>query len=351
MEIDTPALCLDLDRFERNVAQMVRFCQQHETAWRPHAKCHRSPAIAQRLVDAGAIGVTCATLSEAEAMAREGIEDILLANHVAGNRKIERLVTLSRECRLICCIDDLEQAQAIAAQMQKAQSQVRVLVELEIGMQRVGAASPNAALELAGQVQALDGLELTGVMAYEGHLLTIADATEKVAAIRAAVGNAIHCRDLMRSAGLPCPIVSCGGTGSYPITTPMAGVTEVQAGGAIFMDMFYREACQITELEHALSVRATVVSRPASDRVVIDAGRKALDTAIHPPKVVSHEGVHVNWLSAEHGILRVDPGANAPQLGEIVEIIPGYADLTNNLYSEFHAFRGEDLEDVFRMEC
>lgn len=345
-DLDTPALCLDLDVMEANIQTMVETCRTHNVAWRPHAKCHKSPDIAQRLVQAGAIGVTCATVREAELMAAAGITDLLIANMVAGRKKIERLVALSATADVIVCVDNLAQVTAISEAMKAAQRSVRVLIEMEIGMQRVGVPAADA-VPLALDIDQLPAIQFAGVMAYEGHLLTIGDPREKETAIRSALETALACKRQITAAGVPCPIFSCGGTGSYPITVAQPGVTEIQSGGAIFMDAFYREACQITELNHALTVIATVVSRPTRARAVIDAGRKALNIEIHRPLVVGKTGVTVDWLSAEHGILKIASDGDDLHIGEQIELIPGYADLTTVLHTCFHGFRGERLEKVF----
>ncbi len=345
-QLDTPALCLDLDLMESNIRTMVAICRAHDVQWRPHAKCHKSPALAQQLVQAGAIGVTCATLTEAEHMAAAGVRDLLIANLVAGEQKLRRLVTLASISEPIVCIDDVWQATEMSRAMEAERQVVRVLLELEIGMNRVGV-PPSKALRLAQQVSQLPGLELAGVMAYEGHLLTIPDPEQKAREIQAAIGVAIACQQEIERAGLPCPIVSCGGTGSFPVTVAMAGVTEIQAGGAIFMDAFYREACQIRELDHALTVTATIVSHPTPTRAVMDAGRKALNAEIHRPHVAGKSGVTVDWLSAEHGVLRLEPNASLVELGERIELIPGYADLTTVLHECFFGVRRGHVEAVF----
>jgi D-serine deaminase-like pyridoxal phosphate-dependent protein len=344
-DLDTPALCLDLDVMESNVRTMVETCRAHDVDWRPHAKCHKSPDIAQRLVQAGAIGVTCATIREAEHMAAAGITDLLIANMIAGRRKLERLVALTSCADPIVCVDHSAQASALSDAMEAAQQSVRVLIEVEIGLNRVGYPAAEV-VSLARDISRLPGIKLVGVMAYEGHLLTVADQFEKETAIRSALDTAITGKDQIEQAGIPCPIFSCGGTGSYPITVKLPGVTEIQSGGAIFMDAFYREACQITELNHALTVIATVVSRPTEHRAVIDAGRKALNIEIHRPLVAAKEGVTVDWLSAEHGVLKIESGGDDLQIGEQVELIPGYADLTTVLHSCFHGFRGDTLENI-----
>lgn len=340
----TPALCLDLDRLEANIRRMVDACHAAGVEWRPHAKCHKSPLLGQQLVEAGAIGLTCATLQEVATMANAGIRDLLLANLVAGTPKIDRLVELADLADLLICIDDPRQAYPISEALSAAKREVRVLIELEIGMERVGVQDDSTALELARIIHSLPGLELAGLMAYEGHLLTIENEDEKRDAIQETLRPVVQLKERMIAEGLPCPIVSCGGTGSFPITVQQPGITEVQAGGAIFMDAFYRDRCGIDFLDDALSILATVTSTPTSDRVIIDAGRKAMDMAIHYPRVVSHQGMSVVSLSAEHGILQRSADSEPVELGDLVELIPGYADLTNVLHACFYGIRNGVVE-------
>lgn len=339
LPLDTPALCLDLDVFEKNVRFMVETCRRCGIDWRPHAKCHKSSIIANHLVSAGAVGVTCATIDEAEEMAAGGVQDLLIANMVAGQRKIDRLIQLSRMANPMVCIDHLQQAASISTQAVQRDTKVRVLVELDIGLQRVGVNPGDIALDLVKDIRQLPGIRFAGVMAYEGHLLTIEDPDDKVLKIRKAIQLAVDTKSQIEQAGITCPIVSCGGTGSFPITSRIAGVTELQAGGAIFMDMFYRQQCQIKELDHALTVAATVVSRPAADRAVIDAGRKSMNIEIHVPQVANMKGVTVHSLSAEHGVLSLEKDAPDLPIGSQIQVIPGYADLTVALYDHFFALR------------
>lgn len=343
-ELSTPALCLDLDLFEANVQHMVAACRERRVQWRPHAKCHKSPILGRWIVDAGACGLTCATIDEAEIMAAAGIQDLLIANMIAGSVKVERLVELASQADVLVCADHPAQVRQLSGAMAAAKRTVRVLVELEIGMHRVGVASVEDAIALAQQIHDSPGLRLAGVMAYEGHLLTIRDLAEKERAIREALAKAVATRRRLQDRGLPCPIVSCGGTGSFPITLGQSGITEIQAGGAIFMDAFYREACQISGLHNALTVLATIGSLPAPNRAIMDAGRKAMNIDIHKPQVVGLDGVSVDSLSAEHGSLAVEPHASKLEIGQQIELIPGYADLTNVLHTCFYGFRDGRLE-------
>jgi D-serine deaminase-like pyridoxal phosphate-dependent protein len=184
-------------------------------------------------------------------------------------------------------------------------------------------------------------------MGYEGHLLTVADPLEKRRQIEECIGTLIGCRDLLHRSGLPCEIVSAGGTGSYQITAGCTGVTELQAGGGIFMDPFYRDKCHVEGLDFALTVLATVVSRPTLDRAVVDAGRKTMNPDIALPVVVGHPDAVVKRISAEHCELTLGPTSRDIKIGDKVEFIVGYGDFTTVLHDEFYGFRDEHLEVIW----
>jgi D-serine deaminase-like pyridoxal phosphate-dependent protein len=346
-ELDTPALCIDLPALEANIRDVAALCRRHGANWRPHSKAHKSPDIARRLLEAGAIGMTCAKLGEAEVFAAAGIYDLLIANMIVGPRKVERLVALRRKADPIVCLDHLDQAEPISQAMHAAGLKVRVLIELDVGMGRAGVVPGQAALALARQVAALPGLDLAGLMAWEGHLLTIDDPTDKTSQIEAAIGQLVQTRRMLEQSGLPCPIVSCGGTGSLPLTVQQPGITEVQAGGVIFMDAFYRHRCRIEGFRHALTLLVTVVSRPTPERAIIDAGRKAMFNDLHPALVVGRDDIQVDRLSAEHGQLKLAPAAQSLRIGERLELIPGYSDLTTVLHNQFYVLEAGKLVDIW----
>lgn len=350
-DIDTPSLCVDLEAMERNIRFVATFCRRHGVAWRPHSKGHKSTIVAQKLVDAGAIGATCAKLGEAEVMAAAGIRDLLIANTLAGPAKVARLVELRRIADPIVCIDHLDQALPISLAMQAAGLRLRVVIELDVGMHRAGVLPGQPALALARGLHELPGLELSGVMGWEGHLLMIAEQDKKKQEIDSALGGLIATRDLLLEHGLPCPIVSGGGTGSYLYTAPHPGLTEIQAGGIIFMDAFYRHKCHIADLEQALTIAVTVVSRPAPDRAIIDAGRKTMNQELHLPLVQGRHDIRIRALSAEHGILELDSSAQDLKIGDQLQIIPGYCDLTVMLHEAFYAFRQDRLEAIWPIEA
>ena len=345
-DLDTPALLLDLDVMEANIRAIAGQCKARGVAWRPHAKGHKVPTIAQKQLAAGALGVTCAKLGEAEVMAAAGIRDILIANLIVGPHKLRRLVELRRKADPIVCVDHADQVAPLSRVMSEAGLRLRVLIEVDIGMHRAGIAPGEPTLKLARLVADSPGLELAGIMGYEGHLLTVANPAEKAERIRDSLATLVATAELLRANGLACPIVSCAGTGSYIYAIQQPGITEIQAGGAIFMDAYYRHTCQVPDLGYALTVLTTVVSRPAPDRAIIDAGRKTLNIEQHKPLVAGRNDIRVVSLSAEHGTLELDPSAQDLKIGQRLELIPGYGDLTTMLHDNYCCFRGGRLESV-----
>lgn len=345
--LDTPVLCLDLERFEHNLATMAQVVSGAGKAWRPHVKGHKTTAIAARELGEGAIGITCAKLGEAEVLAAAGIRNLLVANVLAGPRKMERAAALCRDTDLIVCCDHFAQAEPLSAACRRLGVTCRVLVDVNIGMNRTGTRPGRDAVDLAHAIDRLPGLQLLGIMGYEGHLMRVADPAEKAQRVQEAMAILERCRDLFVKQGLRCDIVSAGGTGTLHYTSRCPAVTELQAGGGVFGDPLYTDTMGVPGLLPALTVLSTVVSRPELDRAVLDAGRKAVNPDLYMPLVKDHPDARVQYLSAEHGVLQLGPSAQDLRIGDQVELIVGYADFTTPLHDEFYCFRGERLEAVW----
>ena len=340
-QIDTPALIVDLDTLDRNMALMVAATRERGIGWRPHAKAHKSPAIAHRELAAGAIGITCAKLGEAEVFAAAGIRDILIANQIVGQIKARRLAALAIYCDVIVAVDNIENARELDRAAAAFGSRPRVLIEIDSGMHRAGIAPGTDAVALAKQIAALTSLRFAGVMAWEGHAVAIADRTPRIAEIQAAVGRLVSTADAIRAAGIPVEIVSCGGTGTFLTVREMSGVTEVQAGGGIFGDAFYRSLD--VPVEAALSLVVSVSSRPAPRRIIVDAGRKSVDPSAHAPEVVGIDGVVSVAFSAEHGTIVLDRDAGSPRVGDRVTLHLGYSDQAVHLHDQLLVARNGRL--------
>jgi D-serine deaminase-like pyridoxal phosphate-dependent protein len=343
--LDTPRLLVDLDAMERNIARMAGVFAEHGVGWRPHTKGIKVPAIAHMLLRAGAIGVTCAKLGEAEVMAAAGVPSILVANQIVGPEKIERLVHLHRHAEVIVAVDSPENAAAIGQAAKRASAEQGVLIEVDTGMARSGVAPGAATLHLARVIAATPGLRLRGLMGWEGHLAGMPAGEQKRAACEAAVGLLTASADACRQAGLPIGIVSCGGTGTYLYTAALPGVTEIQAGGGIFHDLTY--AGWGLEHEFALSVLCTVISRPTPTRVVIDAGKKTFTSDQTAPRPMDVPGAGTLQLSAEHGQFELPAPSAAPAVGERIRCLVGYSDTTVHLHETLVGLRGGRVEIVW----
>lgn len=345
--LDTPAYCLDLNRFEANVKYMAGAVKAAGKAWRPHSKGHKSPAIAWKQLEAGASGITCAKVSEAEVMINAGIHDVLIANVIAGEPKCDRLATLCKSGRPIICCDHYAQVEPIAAACRRWGVRCRMLVDINIGMNRTGITPGRDALELAQAIDKLKDVELVGIMGYEGHLMKVTDQDEKRQKVRDALGILKMTRDQYREAGLNCEIVSAGGSGSLAFCKEADGITELQAGGGIFGDPFYVDYCKQPGIQSALTILATVTSRSALDRAILDTGRKTVNPDICPPQVVGFSDAEVMSLSAEHCTLKLGPESQRLKIGDKLELSVGYADFTSILHEAFLGFRGDKLECVW----
>ena len=345
-ELDTPALLIDLAALQENIDRMAGHFRARGISWRPHAKAFKCPAIAHVLRRAGAIGVTVAKVSEAEVMAAGGIDDILIAHLVVGRSKAARLAALQRQADVKVTVDHRDHLAPLSQAANDAGTTIGVLVDVDLGMKRTGVATPEAAVELARLISSTSGLRFDGLMGYEGHTLMIDDPAEKRASIATAIARLLKTRDLVEAAGFPCRIISAGGSGSYQLTADIAGVTEVQAGGGIFACRYYTEACHVTGHLPAISVLATVVSRPYPDRATLDAGQKAISQYKASPVLRDYPDCPVVGLSAEHTTIALDTKTNL-EIGEKVHIVPGYSDFTFVLHDRVLGTRGGRVEAVW----
>lgn len=343
-ELDTPALWVDLDRLERNIATVAGQLRDNGVNWRPHTKGIKVPAIAHKMIAAGAIGVTCAKLSEAEVMAAAGIGDILVANQVVGPQKIARLAAIQRHAEVKVAVDTLSNVQEIGAAASEIGVEVGVLIEVDTGMHRAGVLSGEPVLDLARQIMEIPGVNLRGLMTWEGHHLGTDDPAEKERGIRASIGELIESAEACRAAGMPVEIVSGGGSGTYMITSTIEGMTEIQAGGAIFCDQTYQQWG--VQLEPSLFLRGRVVSRPAPDRVISDCGFKTQTRGFPSPLPVDFATKRY-VQSAEHGIITLTQPGDEPRVGDTFDMVPGYGDATVFLHDTLYGVRQGRVETVW----
>jgi D-serine deaminase-like pyridoxal phosphate-dependent protein len=344
--VDTPALLVDLDALEANIASIAGACRRRGINWRPHIKGIKVPQIARKLIEAGAIGLTCAKLGEAEVMAAAGFSDLLIANQIVGPQKVARLVALRRSCDVIVAVDHRDNVAAIANAARAAGVTVRLVIEVDMGMKRAGVEPGEACLALAQFIAGEDGVRFAGLMGWEGQTAGIADPNEKTAAVTAAVAAIVETAEICRKGCLPVDIVSCGGTGTYWITAAQPGITEIQAGGGVFCDVHYAKDFGVAH-PYALTIMTTVTSRPTPRRIICDGGKKTMSSDAAMPEPIGLGAVRASRLSAEHGVIELQEPNDTLRAGDRLEWIVGYSDTTVHLHDEIYATRNGRIEAVW----
>jgi D-serine deaminase-like pyridoxal phosphate-dependent protein len=347
-DLDTPCFVVDLDLMERNIEKMAGYFRNRPAGLRPHMKHHKTPEIAHKQIDAGAIGVCCQKLGEAEAMADGGVDNILITYEIIGAAKIRRLVNLAQRVNLLVTVDDAGNVRELSDAAVAAGASLGILVDVNCGQDRCGVDPGRPALELAQAVAQAPGLELRGLCGYEGHLQAVADLEDRTTRAKEAMAMVTETADAIRQAGLPVEIVSSGGTGTYNITGDYPGVTEVQAGSYVLMDAAYRKVLQ--DFNVAGTILTSVVSRNGPDRAVLDAGMKAISTDQWPPLVVGLPGIEFRGVSDEHlSVTLTDSDSRQLRPGDKVELVPGHNDTTVHLHTHLFGLRRGTLESVWEV--
>jgi D-serine deaminase-like pyridoxal phosphate-dependent protein len=344
----TPALILDLPRVEANLREMARRMEGVPAALRPHAKIHKSPILGRMQLDAGAIGLTTATIWEASAMVDAGLSDVLIANQVVGPIKAAELARLAGLARVIVAVESAVNVDELSEAARRANSEINVLVEVDVGLHRSGVRSVAEAVELAERVERLPGLRLEGVLGYEGHCMLEPDRAIRIEKARAANAELLDVVDEFERKGLATEIVAAGGLGTWDITGANPRITEIHAGSYIFTDAFHRNL--VPGFEVALTVLATVISR-SGDMAVLDCGRKSIGIDRTLPEVVGgvgeirfEHGEH--FIHEEHTALRLEEGSTLA-VGDRVELMPGYAPTTVNFYDIYHVVSDGRVVDIW----
>jgi D-serine deaminase-like pyridoxal phosphate-dependent protein len=336
-DLDTPALLIDLDLVEANIQRWQTYCDTHAIRNRPHVKTHKLPTLAWKQVRAGAAGVTCQKLGEAEAMAAAGISDILLPYNIVGPHKLERLQQLHRCCSLSVSADSETVLQGLSTAMRAESHPLPVLIECDTGMRRCGVQTPEEAFQLARITAHLPGLRFAGLLTYPTGPTTAAffDATVT----------------LCRSTGLDVATLSGGGTPQMWSAHQAAGITEHRAGTYIYHDRMTVAAGAATIDDCALSLLTTVVSRPAPDRAVIDGGSKTFSSDSFGldgyGAILNYPQATLVRLSEEHGVVDTSALSRAPRIGEQLRIVPNHACVVSNLHNQAYAVRGDTVEAIW----
>jgi D-serine deaminase-like pyridoxal phosphate-dependent protein len=352
--IPTPALVVDLAALEANIQKMADHCRQATRSFRPHAKTHKCPAIAKRQIAAGAIGICAATVPEAEALAAAGIPGILLTSPIVDAGKISRMVALAKNgANVTLSIGSERQAKLLSAAASEAQVDIKVLVDLDVGDRRTGALPGAPAVELAKTIGQLQRLHIAGVQAYAGHASHTVGFEARRETSRTAMQKAVDTKRLLQQAGFDAKILSGGSTGTYNIDSAIEGVTELQVGSYVFMDVDYRRIggadgqTIYSDFQPSLTILTTVVNATHPDRVTVDAGTKAVDTTTtNRPEPRNWPGLVYTKAGDEFGAITSE-GGKLPALGDRLEFIIPHCDPSVNLFDRLYACRNEKVESIW----
>ncbi|MBL4926740.1 DSD1 family PLP-dependent enzyme [Fuscibacter oryzae] len=342
-QVQTPALLVDLDALEANIARMAAAAQAAGVALRPHGKMHKSADVARLQMAAGAVGLCCQKVSEAEAFVRAGLRDVLVTNQIVDPAKIDRLARLAGMAAVGVCVDNAANVADLSAACLRHGTTLRVLVEVDTGQARCGVDTPDQAVALARAIQSAPGLDFGGVQAYQGAMQHLPTHAERQAAFQASQARLVPVLAALQAAGIACPTVTGGGTGSWGFEAASGLWTELQCGSYAFMDADYGRITGAggsrldAEWQNALFVLAQVMSL-SRGRAVCDAGLKAMTAESGLPLVRGREGVTYQGYSDEHG--QLDDPAGRLRLGDRIRLVPGHCDPTCNLHDWMVATRG-----------
>jgi D-serine deaminase-like pyridoxal phosphate-dependent protein len=352
-DLDTPALLLDIAVVERNLKKMSDFLSTRQVNLRPHAKVYKAtPQLAKMQMDAGAIGITCAKLSEAEVLAPLGIPSILIANQIVGSKKIGRLIQLAKNCQVMVAVDDRTNINDLSEAAQAQSVTLGFLVEVNIGHNRCGVAPFGPTLELVKYALKKPGLKFMGLMGYDGHCTIKVAAEDRKELSSRANTHLVNTKKFIEDAGIKVGIVSGSGTFTYRYATEIQGITEIQAGTYLLMDTAFRDH-GIYEFDCALSVLSTVISRPgypgANGLAIIDTGRKSISTSLGLPEVKHPDHIKIISLSDEHGRIMPEDQTDHLRIGDKIELWVRDANGTINQFDRFYLIRDDVVEAVWRI--
>lgn len=353
-QLETPALLVDLDVLERNLEDMAALAGRHGLALRPHWKTHKCPEIARLQLRHGAVGGTVAKPAEALAFLAAGFHDLLIATPVVDPRKIDRLLEARGNARIAVLVESGEGARRWAAGAERAGAPLDVLLDVDTGMGRTGVAPGEAAVELARAIAEEPRLRFQGVMTHAGHGYG-ASSPEELAAIGRAEGETlVATAEAIRGSGIECRIVSVGSTPTVRHSAAVPGVTEIRPGNYVFHDGIQVALGVVPRSRCALTVLATVTARPATDRVVLDAGSKTLtsDRGRGGPAgfgfLKEAPDLTIARVWEEHGLIQV-PAEAELRIGDRVQVVPNHACVVVNLHERLIAVRGDRVEGVWRI--
>ncbi len=352
-DLPTPALLVDLDRFEANIAKMADYAASVSVGLRPHAKTHKCPEVAKRQLEAGALGVCTATIHEAEALGAAGIGGLLITSELVGPNKIHRLLRLTNQRPdTMSVVDSLLHAEQLSEAAVAAHANLNVLLDVDPGDRRTGTLPGLPAIELAKKLDSLPNLTLLGVHSYSGSTSHVIGFGARKRHSEDHMGPVLDTVREMKKAGLPSEIMSGASTGTYNIDPYLDGFTELQVGSYVFMDADYRRiggerSSLYDDFEPSLTVLATAISKNRRHWVTLDSGTKALAAGEFDAEVVELTEVKYHFAGDEHGILELESPNQEIRIGNKIELIIPHCDPSVNLYDRIYACRGNRVEQIW----
>lgn len=353
-ELPTPALVIDLDKFESNLKKMQDHLNQYNIGLRCHTKMHKCPIIAKKQLEYGALGICCATVSEAEVMQANGIEKILITSPVVTSEKISRVVAIAKKSsKLEIVVDYIDGASLLNAAAEEANINLSVIIDLDPGMGRTGITPGQKALSLARHIIGhCRNLEFSGLQMYIGNCMHTDGFDKRSKKYARLLQQGIDTKRLFEAEGIAVPVFSGGGTGTYNIDSDIGAISDLQAGSYVFMDVEYRDiggrnSTFFDDFESSLFVLATAISKPQDSMITLDAGIKSLATDTAYPELKEFEGATYHFGGDEHGIIQLNNPSREIVLGEKLPIIPPHCDPTVNLYDFYYPYRNGIVEEIW----
>jgi len=345
-DLPTPALLMDLDGMESNLLRMATFFRGSGPKLRPHFKAHQVFALAKRQMETGAIGLTCARLDQAEALLNEGIDNILIANEIAGADKIQHFVDLSRRAAVIAAVDNPKVVADMARLAGEWKQEIHVVVDVDVRLGRCGVKPGEPALSLTKFVLE-KGLRFRGLMGYEGQV-PLSPGPEKERVAHDALKRLTDTKAMIEGEGIGVEVVSCGGTSDYSIAAQYPGVTEIQAGSYLLMDNAYTPYAP--EFEPTLTILATVISKTPGERIVVDAGFRAMSGENGLPSIKGIPGLRAKALHIEHTVIEITDPAVGIEVGDKIEMWVRFLDQTLGLHDHLYGIRKGQVDEVLKIE-
>lgn len=351
-ELDTPCLIINLDKFEKNIKRMSRYCKENKINLRPHIKTHKVPEIAKMQVESGAIGITSAKVTEADVMVNAGLKDILIAYPVYGEPKLNKLINLAESTNITVALDSEIVAEGISKKAQERGKQISILLEVDVGMRRCGWELGEEFIKSSKRINDMKGVKVQGIMFYPGYISSVMPDNSEVGKLLKKLQEDIDkAYDVFKSLGIKINVFSGGSTPTAFLSHRLKGVTEIRPGTYVFNDLNVVGSGAVTEEDCALFVLTTVVSTTVKGKMMLDAGSKTMSSDPLKAKngrgfgkICGYEDLFIEKMNEEHGYVDISKSDKKFKVGDKLLVIPNHACTTVNMHNEVYGIRNNKVE-------